>query len=159
MKRYFWENPSVLPVSFSPSLWRFLNFFSISKTNVLPFIDVCNEVSNSIPNSRNYTSFHDYIWSRQTKSKSLMDLNANMGLINFDKKYKYIKMPRRQLLYINNAWKLSKYGVFSRPYFPAFGLNTDRYEASIRIQPEFRKIRIRKYSVSGHYSRSVTKAK
>ena len=23
--------------------------------------------------------------------------------------------------------KVSKYGVFSGPYFPAFGLNTDRY--------------------------------
>ena len=32
-----------------------------------------------------------------------MDVNANMGLINFDKKYKYIKMPRRQLLCINDA--------------------------------------------------------
>ena len=25
------------------------------------------------------------------------------------------------------AWKLIKYGVFSGPYFPAFGLNTERY--------------------------------
>ena len=88
-----------------------------------------------------------------------MDVNANMGLINFDKKYKYIKMPRRQLLCINNAGKLSKYGVFSGPYFPAFGLNTERYEASIRIQPKYGKIRMRKYSVSGHVSRSVTKTK
>ena len=27
----------------------------------------------------------------------------------------------------NTAWKVSKYGVFSGPYFPAFGLNTERY--------------------------------
>ena len=26
------------------------------------------------------------------------------------------------------AWKVSKYGVISGPYFPAFGLNTERYE-------------------------------
>ena len=25
------------------------------------------------------------------------------------------------------AWKMSKYGVFSVPHFPAFGLNTERY--------------------------------
>ena len=25
------------------------------------------------------------------------------------------------------AWKVSKYGVFSGPYFPAFSLNTERY--------------------------------
>ena len=24
------------------------------------------------------------------------------------------------------AWKVSKYGVFSGPYFPAFGLNSER---------------------------------
>ena len=28
---------------------------------------------------------------------------------------------------IATAWKVSKCGVFSRPYFPAFGLNTMRY--------------------------------
>ena len=27
----------------------------------------------------------------------------------------------------NTAWKVSKYGVFSGPYFPAFGLNTGKY--------------------------------
>ena len=33
---------------------------------------------------------------------------------------------------------------FSGPYFPAFGLNTERYEVSLRIQPECGKIRTRK---------------
>ena len=28
---------------------------------------------------------------------------------------------------ISTAWKVSKYGVFSGPYFPVFGLNTDKY--------------------------------
>ena len=27
----------------------------------------------------------------------------------------------------NNTWKVSKYGVFSGPYFPVFGLNTEIY--------------------------------
>ena len=52
------------------------------------------------------------------------------------------------------AWKVSKYGVFSGPYFPAFGLNTERYSISLRIQSKCGKIRTRKNSVFGHFSRS-----
>ena len=48
------------------------------------------------------------------------------------------------------AGKLSKYGVFSGPYFPAFGLNTERYE----VMQECRKIRTRKNFVFGHFSHS-----
>ena len=48
---------------------------------------------------------------------------------------------------------MSKYGVFSGPYFPAFRLNTERYELSLRIQSECRKIRTRKNSLFGHLSR------
>ena len=32
---------------------------------------------------------------------------------------------------------------FSGPYFPAFGLNTERYTVSLRIQSEYRKIQTR----------------
>ena len=31
--------------------------------------------------------------------------------------------------FTDTAWEVSKYEVFSGPYFPAFGLNTERYEA------------------------------
>ena len=37
------------------------------------------------------------------------------------------------------AWKVSKCRVFSGPFFPAFGLNTDRYGVSLRIQSESEK--------------------
>ena len=53
------------------------------------------------------------------------------------------------------VWKVSKYAVFSRLYFPTFGLNTERYEVSIRIQSQCGKIRSRKNSVFGHFSCSV----
>ena len=56
----------------------------------------------------------------------------------------------------NIVWKVSKYGVFSGPYFPAFGLNTERYGVSLRIQSECGKIRTRKNYVFGHFSRSVS---
>ena len=53
---------------------------------------------------------------------------------------------------ISEVWKVSKYGVFSGPYFPAFGLNTERYEVFLRIQSKCGKIRTRKNSVFGHFS-------
>ena len=36
---------------------------------------------------------------------------------------------------------MPKYGIFSGPYFPVFGLNTVIYGVNIRIQSEYRKIR------------------
>ena len=51
--------------------------------------------------------------------------------------------------------KVSKYGVFYRPYFPAFGLNTERYGVSLRVQSKCVKIRARKNSVFRLFSRSV----
>ena len=49
---------------------------------------------------------------------------------------------------------MSQYGVNSDPYFPVFGLNTKIYSANLRIQSEYRKIRTRKNSVFGLFSRS-----
>ena len=39
------------------------------------------------------------------------------------------------------AWKVSKYGFFSGPYFATFALNTERYSVSLRIQSKCGKIR------------------
>ena len=46
--------------------------------------------------------------------------------------------------------EVSKYGFISGPYFPVFGLNTERYFASFRIQSEYRKKRTRNNSAFGH---------
>ena len=35
---------------------------------------------------------------------------------------------------IETVWKVSKYGVFSDPYFPVFGLNTEIYGVNLHIQ-------------------------
>ena len=45
-------------------------------------------------------------------------------------------------------WKVSKYGVISGPYFPAFELNTERYSECGEIQT-------RNNSGFGHFSRSA----
>ena len=63
-----------------------------------------------------------------------------------------IRIRKLLQLLISNAWKVSKYGVFSGPYFPAFGLNTVRYPISLCIQSECRKILTRKISVFGQFS-------
>ena len=77
----------------------------------------------------------------------------------------------------STAWKVSKYWVFSGPYFPVFGLkmyisNLCKYETistkkyvfliitlwrfTISVtQSEYRKIRTRKNSVFGHFSCST----
>ena len=55
---------------------------------------------------------------------------------------------------LGTAWKVFKYGVFSSLYFPVFGLNMERYSVSLRIQSECGKIRTRKNSVFGQFSRS-----
>ena len=59
------------------------------------------------------------------------------------------------MYYSFTAWKVSKYGVFSGPYFPVFGRNTEIYEVNLRIQSEYRKTRTTKNSIFGHFSRSV----
>ena len=53
------------------------------------------------------------------------------------------------------AWELSKYRVISGPYFPAFGLHTERYEVYLRLQSKWGKMRIRNNSVFGHFLQNV----
>ena len=62
------------------------------------------------------------------------------------------KVFKNIVLLLVTVWKVSKYGVFSGPYFPVFGLNTERYFVFPRIQSQWGKIRTRKNSVFGHFS-------
>ena len=55
------------------------------------------------------------------------------------------------------AWKVSKYGVISGPYFPVFGLNTGIDGINLRIYPEYRKIQTKNNSVFGFFSCSVSR--
>ena len=59
-----------------------------------------------------------------------------------------------QKLLLFTSWKVPKYGAISGPHLPAFGLNTEKYFGSPRIQPECGKIRTRNNSAPGHFSRS-----
>ena len=53
------------------------------------------------------------------------------------------------------AQKVSKYGVISGPHLLAFGVNTERYFVSLRIQPESGKIRTRNNSGFGHFPHNL----
>ena len=64
--------------------------------------------------------------------------------------------PRTQeCLRLHIAWKVSKYRAFSSPYFSVFGMNMKIFKVNLGIQFEYRKIRPRKNSVFGHFSRSA----
>ena len=64
----------------------------------------------------------------------------------------YLELIKKRFWILNagNALKVSKYGVFSGPYFPAFGLNTERLSVSLLIQSDCRKARTKKNSVTLH---------
>ena len=47
------------------------------------------------------------------------------------------------------AWKVSKYGFFSGPYFATFALNMERYSVSLRIQSKCGKIRTSTFHAVG----------
>ena len=68
------------------------------------------------------------------------------------KKY-YINATKDKVPF--TSWKVSKYGVIPGPYFPTFGLKTERYFVSLCIQSECGKIRTRNNSVFGHFLRSM----
>ena len=81
------------------------------------------------------------------------------GLLKASLKYKYYwvdwKMSDFKHFWHFTAWKVSKYGVISGPYFPVFELNMEIYSVNLRIQVEYKKIRTRNNSVFGHFSRSA----
>ena len=69
--------------------------------------------------------------------------------------FEMLSIPKKlKVIHIHTAWKVSKYGVISGPYFPVFGLNTDIYGVSLRIQSEYMKIHTKNNSVFGHFSRN-----
>ena len=61
---------------------------------------------------------------------------------------------KHEVLSLNTVRTLSKYGVFSGPYFPDLGVNTEIYVVNLRLQSEYGKIRTRKSTVFGHFLRS-----
>ena len=76
------------------------------------------------------------------------------GVLNLRKLFLSLLLVLRAIPKTFTAWKVSKYKVFSCPYFPSFGLNAERCSVSLCTQSECEKIPTRKNSVFGHFSRS-----
>ena len=68
---------------------------------------------------------------------------------------KRTKRSRNEVMSTHTVWKVSKYRVISGPYFPVFGLNTERYSVFLHIQSECRKIRTRNNSVFGQPATAI----
>ena len=41
--------------------------------------------------------------------------------------HRFIKCLKERRFGVDTVWKVCKYGIFSGPYFPPFGLNTENY--------------------------------
>ena len=65
------------------------------------------------------------------------------------------QLTLKRVVVFTTAQKVSKYGVFSGPFFPVFRLNTKIYSVNLRIQPIYGKIQTRKNFVFAHFSHSV----
>ena len=76
-----------------------------------------------------YTTFHSHlIYAYQVWAQSL---NTSTKMQPLEPRYqrplqKWSNTQNFRLHYFT-AWKVFKYGVFSGPYFPVFGLNTGKY--------------------------------
>ena len=95
-----------------------------------------------------------YLQLSVTEKSSLDGYTVN-NITKQNRIHQVIREPTHILDNTSTTEKVSKYGAISGLHFPTFGLNTERYEVSVRIQSECGKIRTRNSSVFGHFSRSA----
>ena len=100
-----------------------------------------------------------------TAVKLTEEKNWSLQIARIDFNYKSELLVSEYVFFriIFTAWRVPKYGVFSGPHFPAFGLNTERYtfpafglNTSLRIQSVCGEIRTKKNSIFGYFSRSAS---
>ena len=93
----------------------------------------------TLSNMNMYNS--DYMHSKQnTGFQYHLKMSSEQVTSKQNKQWRKIGM--NPLLFMTHiAWKASKYGVISGPYFPVFAMNTEMYSVNLCIQSEYRKIR------------------
>ena len=92
---------------------------------------------------KNLNSWYIEIWV-ELKLFSRGNYRSNKKVLSSRDVMNYqIIVLSRSIVSWYTPWKVSQYGVFSGPYFPAFGLNTERYVKNSR-----------RNFVFGHFSRS-----
>ena len=90
----------------------------------------------------------DTNWVYVRRSEEIQDVlwrSCTFNLCLGSKAYGVLVVAPTTLIHkiCSPSWKVSKYGVISGPYFPAFGLNTERCFVSLRIHSECGKMRTR----------------
>ena len=107
----------------------------------------------SFETDRTFTDFFWFVWNQEPICVIWKTMANSMYAYCYDSLIEHWDFSLLEHYRVSfTAWKVSKYGIFSVPYFPVFGLNT---EVNLRIQSKCRKIRTRKNYVFGHFSCSV----
>ena len=83
----------------------------------------------------------------KTSTDRCLNAKANL-IVQYTWKYSIISETNSPFRTPSTAWKVYKYGVLSGPYFPAFGLTTEKYGVS---QSKCEKVRTRKNPVFGTF--------
>ena len=152
------------------TLWCFFKKNSLKKSNILEprqTTKILGVGSSSHIIKFKLLSISGHFWTtqeNQTWSIRSRKISSNLGkvfLFDYLKRKDFRADQKNPLITGQTvsatitAWKVSKYGANSGPYFPVFGLNTGIYFVNLHIQFEYRKIRTRNNSVFGHFSHSV----
>ena len=111
--------------------WQMAEFYKVilAKTtnHLISFPEICfyfNNINKQIKNAKKGTKL----------LADISELTLHFQKVTWKQTKIYKPLWRKRLITTFTAWKLSKYGVISGTYFPIFGLNTERYSVSLRIQ-------------------------
>ena len=104
------------------------------------------------------------IWTRKNSlfghfsGSDPWNLISHFNVRNFHRNHELCESLPQRTWYYCQFWilreKCPNAEFFSGPYFPVFGLSTERYSVYFRIQSEWGEIRTKKNSVFGYFSRS-----
>ena len=106
------------------------------KRSLVVVIDICDYI-NETNIELNNTSFYNKTDTDPTKVNWLKD-NKTLAEL------KTVCLLYKKKMSLREKWPNTEY--FSGPHFPTFGLNTEGYSVSLRIQSEWGKMRTRKNS-------------
>ena len=116
---------------------------------ITPYLDTCHAVYLTILKTlciiRNYVGLNSPLMNKSFNREHVLRRSfIGVSIIIGVSSLVLLAMTLAVTHMLNTVWKVSKYGVFSCPYFSIFGLNTEIYSLNLRIQSEYMKIRTRK---------------
>ena len=123
--------------------WKFFRILHMSSVICKQKLLHENEVLQYLYNYRYYVDKRHVRKSLQSSTKSIKIIYPNIACTFFTGHsiFGYFQRLNCYNCSIYTAWKCIRIRSYSGPYFPTFGLNTERYSVSLRIQSEYGKIR------------------